>query len=152
MMRYARAVFLSVVYLILMSLLWKIISGWFLANVSPARVPNAQILIADFGNQFIYLNTITFAVSLFWLARTRMFAPVGRYLVPTVLGVGLSFVLGVILLILIGSLPSVGPLPGLPPSSAILFYADSIIPGIVVAQLFRFPRPRLVTTALPTAA
>lgn len=133
-MRLARALCLSVIYMLLVLLMWKQINGWITTHASPAAAESLE----DFGRPFVFGNSGAFACSLLWLARNREFSPLGRYVVPTVLAAGLTFFMGLVILAIAGiSNLGYSVAPG---AGVLIAWTDSVVPGFAGAQLFRFPR------------
>src|SRR5512138_2092621 len=97
-MRYARALCLSIIYMLLVLLIWNKITGWIIVHASPTDPEKIKGLEVS-GNLFVFGNSLALACSMLLIARPREFAPLGRYLVPGVFAVGFTFVLELVVLL-----------------------------------------------------
>jgi hypothetical protein len=135
--------FLSAIYVLLLSSLWIKLSDLLLAyGPSRADIPDPAGTYRQSGMIFVTLNSSGFALTLLSFSRTRSFSPVSRYLVPVFFGVLLSAIVTVLLLFFYDFVPYFGPL-AVTTMGSFVFIAHLIVPGLLAGQLFRFPRPRL---------
>lgn len=143
LLRLTRVALLSIVYFLLVFLAWRQIAVW-IVEYAPTSVPTAQAVeeLKWSGFLFVVLNSLTFAGSLLWFARTRDFSPVARYLVPTVLAVLVTY----IVMLPVLRIETIVPNPGefFARTGLLIYWMDTVVPGLAAAQLFRFPRPRTI--------
>jgi len=152
-MRYTRAVILSGLYLATLALLWLALGNW-LAEGLKASAQSAALtsvtadgglVFRNFGEEFLYPNSLGFVITALWLASKRSFAPFVRYVVPTVLAGALTIPLSFFILDLFQwILYYLWPVPRF----LILFIwgVGAVVPGFVTSQLLRFPRVHLGET------
>jgi hypothetical protein len=138
-LRFARVLFLSTIYALLVLLIWNQIAGWILTHASASKVTADNLNgLRQFRLLFVLGNSLTFAAAVLWLARIRTFSPLGRYLVPTILAVGITFVIALAAMI-VEDIPSPGEFVATR-AGTLFYWMDSVIPGLLSAQLFRLPR------------
>jgi hypothetical protein len=140
--RFARVVALSIIYMLLVLLIWNHLAEWMISHASASKLSADNLnSLRQFRLLFVLGNSLAFAAALLWLARTRTFSPLGRYLIPTTLAVCITFVIALVVMIA-EAIPSPGEFVAT--KAGILFYwMDSVIPGLLSAQLFRLPRHRV---------
>ena len=139
-LHFVRPLILAAVYLLLLVVYWNSLRDWTVAAVPrETKYIDTWALMNSAGRLFLIPNAIAFAVTLLYLSRTRSLAPVSRNLVPVFFAATLTipflFVGTYILEWIIFALQS-----DLKPNAKLLIYLPSFAPGVVVAQLFRFPR------------
>jgi hypothetical protein len=139
MKRYAAPSLIAGLYLMLLFGLWGSLASSIVTHLSAERVSEAAANLNLYGHQFIYLNAVAFTAGVLWVARTKSLSPASRYLVPTILAVGLTFVVAVMSLLLVRAIPGPGPL-AFSSMGSLIYWADCVAPGLLAAQLFRFPR------------
>jgi hypothetical protein len=144
-LRFVRVVCLSIIYLGLVFVIGRQTSDW---TISHTTGPTAGALTSQdakrAGVLFVIANSLVFAGSLLWFARTRQFSPIARYLVPTVLAVVLTYIV-LIPVAMIKIFPN--PNAFVSNADGLVYWLDTVLPGIVAAQLFRFPGERGTTSS-----
>lgn len=144
-MQRARAAIIAIEYLLTLAILWLIIGNWLIANLPPAhlatgtaQIPSATD-IATFGPTVIYPNALAFGITAIWFSRRRTFAPLARYLVPSVLAAILTYPVALVILYLLSwVLYLLWPMPRA--LVLILLCVPATLPGLLTAQLLRWPR------------
>jgi hypothetical protein len=137
MMRSARALILSVEYLLLLVAMWLAVSNAVPAGGADASETSRKV--AKFGLLGFYPNAVGFAAWALWFSRQRTFAPLARYLVPSAFAALLTFPLYVIVVyLMVWGLHLLWPRPSA--VTSVFLVLPSLVPGLITAQLLRWPR------------
>jgi hypothetical protein len=140
LVRYARASFLSILYLVALILIWDSVSGWLVQMLQAGpKYSNISPVLQSLGIEFVSLNALGFGGVALWLARTRDFKPLAAYAVPLLIALWLTLPIGLIAAYALAWLAFVLRAAG-NQAAWFMTYLPSLIPGILVAQLLRFQR------------
>ena len=137
---YVRALALSILYLLALILIWNGVSSWLVTSLQgEPKYANMSSVLKPFGIEFVSLNALGFASTALWLARSRSFAPFARYVVPLLIALYLTLPITLIVMYVVALLAFALQAAG-KEQAWMMTYLDSIIPGMIGAQLLRFPR------------
>lgn len=149
--RYVRALALSVLYLCALILIWSGVSNWLVSSVQgEPRYANISSVLKPLGIEFVTLNALGFASTALWLARSRSFAPFARYVVPLFIALYLTLPITLIVMYVVALLAFALQAAG-KEQAWMMTYLDSIVPGMIGAQLLRFPRSSRLKAAGDTS-
>jgi hypothetical protein len=149
---YVRASILSTLYLSVLILIWNGASAWLTSKLQgEPRYSNIPATLQSLGIEFVTLNTLGFAATALWFARSRSFAPVAKYAVPLFIALWLAIPIGLITTYVVVWLVFILRAAG-KQEAWLMSYIPSVIPGIIGAQLLRFPRSSRSTLAAHTSS
>jgi hypothetical protein len=147
---YVRASVLSTLYLISLILIWDGVSGWLVSMLQgEPKYSNISATLQSLGIEFVTLNALGFAATALWLARSRSFAPLAKYVVPLFIALWLTLPVTLIAMYVVVWVVFILQAAG-KQEAWLMAYLPSVIPGIIGAQLLRFPRPSRSTLAADT--